>query len=282
MRLFMRDYRDTPDLFFHLDKCALVEDFPVHDHDFAELVVVLKGTAIHVLDGKTHRIGAGSVFVVDRNQGHGYRNVDKLYYFNLMFDGSRLPLGDDLKKLPGFQSALILDERRLRQVEATLDGLLDEYNRREPGFSALIQLHLSSLFLNLARWHADPPSAPLATDDRIAATAAYLDTHFLEPLTLAALAERACLSPRQLLRVFRRAYGTTPIDHVIAKRLEHACGLLADPSNRVGEVALASGFDDTNYFSRRFRRTYGVSPTRYRATGKPAKPARTGPGAPSR
>lgn len=65
-------------------------------------------------------------------------------------------------------------------------------------------------------------------------------------------------------RVFREAYGVTPLNYVNALRVERAKVLLRDTDLRVKQVALALGFRDVPYFDRLFRQYAGCTPTDYR------------------
>lgn len=66
------------------------------------------------------------------------------------------------------------------------------------------------------------------------------------------------------LRLFRTATGTTPIEYLLEVRLRRAAELLRRTGLPVGEVAARCGFHDSNYFSKRFRALYGVSPRTFR------------------
>jgi AraC-like DNA-binding protein len=65
-------------------------------------------------------------------------------------------------------------------------------------------------------------------------------------------------------RLFRSAFGITPVEYRNALRLERAKVLLQDPKLAIAEVAYAAGFKDAGYFSRQFRRQNGTSPGEFR------------------
>lgn len=95
----------------------------------------------------------------------------------------------------------------------------------------------------------------------------WIETGLDRPLGVADLAARAGMSVRTFHRAFRAATGRTPWDYIVAARLERAAERLAHGPvhETVTEIALACGFDDSNYFSRSFRRFAGATPTAYRA-----------------
>jgi AraC-like DNA-binding protein len=75
-------------------------------------------------------------------------------------------------------------------------------------------------------------------------------------------AARLCgMSPFRFGRAFKDAFGMAFRDYVVRVRLEEAGRLLQNPQMSVTEVAYAVGFNDLSYFSRVFKRHFGVSPS---------------------
>ena len=126
---------------------------------------------------------------------------------------------------------------------------------------------LQNLFQNWARRIArelhkrDPrrriPPAMLAVR-------AHLDEHFSDIPQLDELAGIACMSRSHFCRQFREHFGTTVGGYVIRKRMSIAQRLLYDLSLRPGEIAKEVGYADIYQFSKQFKKTFGVSPTKYR------------------
>ncbi len=88
-----------------------------------------------------------------------------------------------------------------------------------------------------------------------------------ESLGAAALARHFGLSPRRVHQVFEPS-GRTVSDTINDRRLARAAVLLTSSSpadTSVGAIAYAVGYRDLSYFNRRFRRTYGMTPSEYRA-----------------
>jgi AraC family transcriptional regulator len=92
----------------------------------------------------------------------------------------------------------------------------------------------------------------------------YIEQNFERDLSLADLAEVACLSRHHFARAFREATGTPPHRYISIRRLEHACRLLAEPDVSLAEVAFACSFSSQTNFTRAFRRHVGLSPGAYR------------------
>jgi transcriptional regulator GlxA family with amidase domain len=89
-------------------------------------------------------------------------------------------------------------------------------------------------------------------------------------LSVPALAERACMSPRNFARAFKREVGMTPAVYVETLRVERARVLLESTLVQVDDVAGRCGFGTVETMRRSFRRRLGVSPGHYRDRFRPA------------
>ena len=65
-------------------------------------------------------------------------------------------------------------------------------------------------------------------------------------------------------QAFRQLTGTSPARYADRVRLEHARGLLLGTDWSVEQVASCCGYEDPFYFSRCFRKEFGLSPRKYR------------------
>jgi AraC-like DNA-binding protein len=96
------------------------------------------------------------------------------------------------------------------------------------------------------------------------------DGRYFEPLSVAALATAAGLSPDHFSREFRRAFGESPHRYLLTRRLERAAALLRNTDRTVADICLMVGFVSVGSFTTSFRRTFGLSPTAYRSACPPA------------
>src|ERR1700737_3774099 len=90
------------------------------------------------------------------------------------------------------------------------------------------------------------------------------DSRYAEPLTVAALARSAGLSPAHFSREFRRAFGETPHQYLLTRRMERAAALLRNTDYNVARVCVSVGLSSVGSFTTAFRRAFGESPTQYR------------------
>jgi AraC-like DNA-binding protein len=96
------------------------------------------------------------------------------------------------------------------------------------------------------------------------------DARYFEPLGVDDLARAAGLSRAHFSREFRRAFGESPHAYLLTRRLERAAALLRTTDRSIADVCFSVGLQSVGSFTTSFTRTYGVSPTTYRAAYPPA------------
>ncbi len=96
------------------------------------------------------------------------------------------------------------------------------------------------------------------------------DARFFEPLDVDDLARTAGLSRAHFSREFRRAFGESPHGYLLTRRLERAAALLRSTDRSVTDICFSVGLNSVGSFTTSFKRTFGVSPTEYRAAFPPA------------
>jgi AraC-like DNA-binding protein len=146
-----------------------------------------------------------------------------------------------------------------------VEALETELKQREAGFSFMSTASFMQLVGFLSRCYGksgNPNSHALL---RIAKTITYLETHLQDQVKLETLTSIANMSKRSLIRAFQAATGHSPIGYRIQQRVNRAASLLREDRERtVTEIAFDCGFNDSNYFTRQFRKAMGSSPSSYR------------------
>jgi AraC-like DNA-binding protein len=96
------------------------------------------------------------------------------------------------------------------------------------------------------------------------------DARFFEQLDVDDMAAAAGLSRAHFSREFRREFGESPHAYLLTRRLERAASLLRFTDRSVADICFSVGLQSIGSFTSSFTRTYGVSPTAYRAKFPPA------------
>ena len=114
------------------------------------------------------------------------------------------------------------------------------------------------------------PMAPVPPARHLLRAKDLIDARYREPLDVPALARAARLSTAHFSREFRRTFGETPHQYLLTRRLERAAALLRNTDRKVIDICLTVGLRSIGSFTTSFGRTFGMSPTAYRAAHPPA------------
>jgi AraC-like DNA-binding protein len=108
------------------------------------------------------------------------------------------------------------------------------------------------------------------TDRHLLRAKDLVDARYFEPLGVQDMARAAGLSRAHFSREFRRAFGESPYAYLLTRRLERAAALLRATDRSVTDICFSVGLESLGSFTTSFTRTYGMSPTTYRARYPPA------------
>ena len=97
-----------------------------------------------------------------------------------------------------------------------------------------------------------------------------IDARYFEALTVDDLARAARLSRAHFSREFRRAFGESPHQYLLTRRLERAASLLRSTDWSVARICVSVGLSSIGSFTASFGRMFGMPPTAYRAAHPPA------------
>lgn len=255
----------------------------VHSHNgYSELVIVMEGSADHIVFGESQKIRKGDVFVISNDIEHGYRNAENFHICNIMFDPSFFfTSSSDLARSAGFQALFVLEphytkersfKNRLRlgiddfmKICKIIEEIYNEYYLRNDGRKTIITCDFLRLCVNLSRLYSFDS---LGADENIinlAKAVTYIENHFDKKIRISLLAKLSNYSERQFIRVFKETFNSTPTEYIMNIRVKNAKQLLSASNYSITEIAFRCGFGDSNYFSRAFKKSTGVSPTQYRS-----------------
>ncbi|MPR32652.1 AraC family transcriptional regulator [Salmonirosea aquatica] len=161
------------------------------------------------------------------------------------------------------------NEEAINQLLNRLIFVCSEGNSARDYFAELI---LQELTIRLMQTKArrimlnDP--AVFANQNRLAYAVQYLRDHLHESISVATLAEKACMSEPNFYRCFRQQFGFSPVEFINRERIQWGTQLLIHTDRTITEIATDCGFNHVNYFTKLFRRQTGATPTEFRERQK--------------
>ena len=248
----------------------------MHCHEFTELVIVYEGKGLHAIgDNPAAELVRGNVFVIPKGVYHEYRQ-EGISLLNIIFETDLLPLPLlDVYAMPYFSmifkgraenpEIFKITEEELAEVLALAGKLEIELDEHQPGCQFMATALFMQIIMYLARTIGGKVENTRSPHIGISRTIEYLHKHFTEKVSIEKLAGNAGLSMSSLLRHFKRINGASPKEYLIELRINYACELLDTTRLSIDEIAFSAGFNDSNYFSREFRKATGATPSKYRA-----------------
>jgi AraC-like DNA-binding protein len=230
---------------------------------FTVLQHTISGSGRLRYDNRSYRLGAGDTLLVLVPHNHRYwlEKDERWEYFWISMNGE--------EALRIHQLILTAAGPLLKLKQATIDHLADCSLRLLRGAATPASASAVAYEAAMALYDDVFGAHAIAADRSAMQTVIdYIDANLEKPLPVGELARISGLSRAHFSRVFADSEGLPPGEFVLQQRMQRATRLLTKTANLpVKEVAVMSGFDDANYFSKVFRRIYGINPTEFRTTG---------------
>lgn len=242
-----------------------LRDYDLHWHDCFEIELMLRGTAVQVLNGERYEMVPGDIYMLNPTDFHSIETNGATVY-NIMFSEEMLDK-EVLKKFLSIGKNIIfhLEGREMQSTEFMISQMLYEFVHYTSFSDAIIQNLMECLFMMILR-KCDFESEDNMTSENSAIRKAilHLHSHFRENPSLSQLAGVAGLNKNYFSSVFHTVTGKTYKEYISELKLEHAKKLAITSNIPVSEICHASGFNSLTNFLRVFKNTYGVSPTQMR------------------
>ena len=240
---------------------------PAGTHDWLIILGLSGGGVIRHRETEL-RLHPGQLVVFKPEMSHDYGTDPRSGHWELIWahfhpPASWLPLFDWPEPVPG---ALVLDfRRRTAAARRVREAFHEMYRMATSTLPRRDWLAMNALEGVLLRCDAIVERSRSRLDPRLEAAIEHVEQRLSEPLTLHSLAGLSFLSISQLSALFRKELKLSPQVYIEERRMTQARRLLQFSSLSIKEVAGRVGFNDALYFSKRFRKHAGLTPSEYRA-----------------
>lgn len=154
-----------------------------------------------------------------------------------------------------------------QQVQFVLDRIFSTFLEDGKAKDALLDLMVKELIIRLLQTKAKVmllDNETLFDNNRMAFIVKYMREHLTENIQVDKLADKACMSTSNFYRSFKNTLGESPIDYLNVERIKFAKKLIQSTNNKFADIAYKSGFNNTSYFNRQFKRFEKITPNQYR------------------
>ena len=268
--------KDDPFSIYHIANAKRSFQIPIHWHDEFEIIYVKSGFLTVSISGENYIGKPGDAFVVSPGNlhfmGSQTGNVD---YFTFLFPLKYISLRtddilDDKLLEPLNSGHLIISPEIEDTVKEQCEQLVEIYGAKkeesQSKITAQIKTKIILLQFILELWKKgfiveNDTSGKNTVEKEMVS---YIQQNFTGKILLKEFGEQFHLSEKYISRYFKEHFHITISQYVTYLRLEHAKQLLQDTDIPVTEVAMQSGYQNVSYFIRSFKKTYGMSPLKYR------------------
>ncbi len=259
---------DIPYAPLHINSCGYFAELDCDTHcdrpngrrDY-QIIYMLEGEMEYEANGKTEVAPKGTLllFKPDEPQIYGCRAEKRSAYIWVHFDGEQ---AEAMLRECGLYDKNCYFLPTYHNGEHIVGQMMDEIRRRPTSYQIRLQGLFSTLVSGLSRAMAD--NSQVAAIERLRPAlermenAPQLDMHVAEYAALCHMSEF------HFLHEFKSLMGASPISYRDQLLIRQACTLLDSTALSVGEIAATLGVQDALYFSKKFKKHVGISPSQYR------------------
>lgn len=250
---------------------------PPHCHDHAEIVCVLSGNEQYYLDGEIYDVHTGDMIIINPGVMHSSIVPDEsspaLVFFTGFHNFHFRDMPPNTIQMPDHQYVLHTNSQVGQDAINLCFSMVAERYSDQAGQYFMQKSYLIQLLMLVIRQIMAPPSHNSETyrfesyhkTYVVNEIRNYLNNHYTEKISLDLIAKNMYLSSAYISKMFKEETGETPINYLIKLRLEKArLQLEIDSAASVKSISNSVGYEDVYYFSKLFKKYYGMSPLKYK------------------
>lgn len=230
-----------------------------HYHDLFEIYFLESGTCIYFIDNKSYQLVPGDIAIIPAGVIHNTHYKNSRY--------SRMLINFSTRFIPAAVMPFLKSIRYLYRNSDITDSLYTlfrqietEYEKNTELSEEILCCYMHMLFFMLAR-NENVYDDTRTRNEYIENAVNYIQKNYSTAISLASTAKMFSVSPEHFSREFKKETGFGFCEYINLLRLKKAEQLLKQTQKiSVTEVSEQCGFNDSNYFSVKFKKMYGMSP----------------------
>ena len=259
-------------------------DFPMHKHNYVEMMIVLSGSITHNIEGETITLSEGEILVLNKHISHSIeRSGESDIGVNIiMSDGFIASVAAELsgtvfsslikehQKEDGVPMYLSFTTAGRKYIDNTIENLLFELTSDTPKIAVMtktVSLLLHYLSLEKDELLLSGSLSKDKVDTRRLEIISYVKESY-RTASLEELSARLYLTPPYLSKLVKEYFGKSFKELVVEERMERAREMFATSAIAIGDVINSVGYENESYFHREFKARYGKTPLSLRKEKK--------------
>lgn len=152
----------------------------------------------------------------------------------------------------------------LPEYKMSFRKIIRELQQCEYGYEDYIASSFNNILLLVSRQQQNGENYTVTIPEEIEMAVSYFNENYNTKISVAQYAESLHISTNWFIRNFKQHMKISPAQYLLSLRMVNAQSLLENTDYSVGEIAEIVGYDNQLYFSRVFKKEYGISPAQYR------------------
>ena len=231
-----------------------------HYHENCELYFLEKGTCNYLVDNRYYMLREGDLIFIPENRIH-QTNYNKEPHSRKLVNCSTEYIPTDVLNAIESEVLIFRNPITVREISEIFDLVEKEYLTQDEYSDKMIRNHICRLFYLVAR-HKRENTVSFSENKTVETVVEYIRKNYMHEISLSEISAQNAVSAEHLSRIFKKEIGVGFNEYINNVRLQRAEFMLKNEDGKsISEIAFACGFNDSNYFSYRFKKAYGVSPT---------------------
>lgn len=254
---------DTSDYYFNKRENIKGSVATEHYHTAFELYYMKEGKCNYFIDNRAYDVVSGDVILIPAGTIHRTNYGTKPHSRHLInFPESFI--SQEILAATLSLGYLYRNKAISEQIDAVFDMIEYEYLKKDSLSIHALKAYTEQLLLLMIR-NGNEKKHEADGNAIIQKTVKYIQKNYMNDVRLSAVARIMSVSPEHLSRLFKKETGFGFNEYLTLFRLQRAEYILAnEPGRAISDIAYFCGFSDSNYFSYKFKKKYGVSPTKAR------------------
>lgn len=234
----------------------------LHSHYFTEIFYIKKGSGHFQIENERIPVSANTLVLIGSRVQHTELSnpSDPLDYYVLGVEGLKINTDQPV------EYSIISSSPASPVIRQCFENIHREMQGKNQGYAEICQHYLAILVQLICRKdHVSYELVDMQNSSRECHKAkSYIEANYRSKITLDLLADNCNLTKYYLSHKFSELYGKSPIAYLTEIRVAAAKDLLKTTNHSIEEIASATGFSSSSYFSQTFQKLCQTSPQQYR------------------
>ena len=227
-----------------------------HTHDDWEIVLNFQGSGQTDIGNRRYPFGPGTIICQPPNIPHN--KLSKNGFRDIYIQ----PISFPLQKLADENGVLGLQDDHEKTFQTLIFLAHRVFHASEENYQNLLDALMDSMLQLLIGWQGGSLQDPSVEHLKNQMILSFTDPEF----SVTNLLDNSSCCSDHMRRKFKEATGKTPLEYLTELRIEYAKKLLRGNKllhYSIAEISAMSGYYDSHYFSRVFKKSTGITPQAY-------------------